>query len=347
VTTVSFLIALSAVGIMGFANQRGDTCTVAAIKEIVATRRINRLAALVETSLWSGGGFVLLNAMGMLPTKPVDYVVGALTALGGSLFGMGALVNRACIFGTVARLGSGEWAYLATPVGFYMGSLAALYLPTPQQSTRESIVLTASTWLVVVVVVLVVARLCEHGLKIRRGNRRTLDHVWSPQVATTIIGVTFPVAFVAAGEWTYTDFISDLAHGGDARLPSRLLLYFALLGGAVLGGWTAGRIQLVTPSVGSVIRCLFGGVLMGVGAALIPGGNTGLILVGAPMLWPYAWLAIASICITIYVAIRMATACESRAVFKSGKRRRSANVQVNGTRVRDGSSRPASPRKNR
>jgi toxin CptA len=43
------------------------------------------------------------------------------TILGGALLGLGAYVNSACVFGAVARLGSGEWAYLATPLGFYAG----------------------------------------------------------------------------------------------------------------------------------------------------------------------------------------------------------------------------------
>jgi hypothetical protein len=45
--------------------------------------------------------------------------------------------------------------------------------------------------------------------------------------------------------------------------------------------------------------------MMGAAATLIPGGNLGLILVGMPLLWPYAWLAFASVCVTIYVAIRI------------------------------------------
>ncbi|MNT83615.1 hypothetical protein D3C72_2235130 [compost metagenome] len=45
--------------------------------------------------------------------------------------------------------------------------------------------------------------------------------------------------------------------------------------------------------------------MMGIGGTLIPGGNTGLVLVGMPLLWPYAWLAFASICITIYFAIHI------------------------------------------
>ena len=36
---------------------------------------------------------------------------------------------------------------------------------------------------------------------------------------------------------------------------------------------------------------------------LIPGSNDGLILVGMPLLWPYAWLAIATMCLAIWAAM--------------------------------------------
>src|SRR3712207_5813016 len=113
---LSILTASAAIGLMGFAIQRGGTCTVAAIEEIVAERRFGRLAALVEASLWVGGGLVLLNAAGLLPVMPVGYAAGFTTVAGGMLLGIGAFVNRTCAIGTIARLGSGEWAYLATPV---------------------------------------------------------------------------------------------------------------------------------------------------------------------------------------------------------------------------------------
>jgi hypothetical protein len=55
----------------------------------------------------------------------------------------------------------------------------------------------------------------------------------------------------------------------------------------------------------SLIRHLAGRLLMGVGGSVKPGGNTGLILLGMPMLWSYAWVAFVTICINIYLAIRM------------------------------------------
>ena len=41
---------------------------------------------------------------------------------------------------------------------------------------------------------------------------------------------------------------------------------------------------------------------MGWGSLLIPGGNDGLILVGMPLLWPYAWVAFACMCLAIGLA---------------------------------------------
>jgi uncharacterized membrane protein YedE/YeeE len=111
----AFLIALAAVGVMGFANQRGSTCTVAALEEVVLKGTVKRLIALFEASLWAAAGLVLLNAAGLLASVPVNYAVGLGTILGGFLFGLGAFVNRACIFGTVARIGSGELQYLTSP----------------------------------------------------------------------------------------------------------------------------------------------------------------------------------------------------------------------------------------
>jgi toxin CptA len=134
----AFLIALVAVGIMRFANQRGGTCTVAALEEVVLKGRFRRLIALFEASLWAGAGFVLLDAAGLLTPIPASYAAGMETMAGGVLFGLGAFVNGSCIFGSVARLGSGDLSYLAMPFGFYLGGLATVHLPSPTQFADRS-----------------------------------------------------------------------------------------------------------------------------------------------------------------------------------------------------------------
>lgn len=42
---------------------------------------------------------------------------------------------------------------------------------------------------------------------------------------------------------------------------------------------------------------------MGWGSLLIPGSNDGLILIGIPLLYSYAWLAFSTMCVTIAAAL--------------------------------------------
>jgi Sulphur transport len=108
-----------------------------------------------------------------------------------------------------------------------------------------------------------------------------------------------------------------LAHGMTSGLFAKMLLGIALLVGATAGGVAAGRLKIVKPDLASMARHLVGGTLMGAGGLLIPGGNTGLALVGLPLLWPYAWLAFMSMCMTIYIALRLRT--RSRPAVDAGR----------------------------
>ena len=129
--------------------------------------------------------------------------------------------------------------------------------------------------------------------------RAPVAAAWSPHGATVIIGITFLVTVVLAGSWAYTDVLAELAQGMAASLPGRAFMALALLVGAMLGGYTAGRLHWHPLSTTGLARCLTGGILMAWGSLLIPGGNDGLILVGMPLFWPYAWVAFSVMCITV------------------------------------------------
>lgn len=300
-----FPIALLAVGVVGFANQRGGTCTLAAVEEIVAEGRYSQLLALFEASLWVAGGLVLFAAFGWFTELPANYAAGIVTIVGGALFGVGAFINRACAFGSLARLGSGEWAYLATPVGLYLGILLTSHVPLPGRLAGSSILLGTPFWLGIVVTAILLARLFSHGRRVQRSGRAGLSNAWSPHLATTVIGIGFVISLAAAGPWTYSSFLGDLATGTERGVMPRIALNLALLGGAIVGGWSAGRLHIVRPDGASLVRCLVGGTIMGMGSRLIPGNNTTLVLVGLPLLHSYAWLAIVSMMLTMYGAIRL------------------------------------------
>ena len=314
-TSLAFLIAALCAGVMGFAIQRGATCTVAAVDEVVSKRSFRRLTSLVEASVWVAGGLLVAQALHLLPRMPSGYPLNAWTVLGGALLGLGAFINRACVFGAIARFGSGEWAYLVTPLGFYQGCLSVgqvFSVTKHQKLPYGSPVLQAPAWIAALFLLFVAWRLARplwgraedaaNAPLLQRARAALASRIWSPHAATTVIGITFFFMLMLVGAWAYTDVLAELARGMAASLVARCLLLLALLLGAAWGGWTAGRFRSTRITATQVLRCLVGGVLMGWGSLLIPGGNDGLILVGMPLLWPYAWVAFLVMCLSIGAA---------------------------------------------
>lgn len=317
-SSVAFVAAAICAGLMGYAIQRGATCTVAAMDEVVRKRSINRLVAMIEASLWVVGGLLIVRAFGALRAMPGGYEVTSVTILGGALLGLGAYVNKACVFGAIARLGSGEWAYVATPLGFYAGCASAPSLFTfsaPPRLPGASPVLAVSAWVALVFAGWMAWRVARplftapfRGIDEANDRCRQIvaglaGRLWTPHAATTVIGVTFLIMFLLVGAWAYTDVLAELAQGMAANLAARVVLVLALLAGAMLGGYTAGRWKSAPLSLAQLAKCFGGGALMGWGSLSIPGGNDGLILLGMPLLWPYAWVAFLTMCATIGLAL--------------------------------------------
>ena len=315
-----WLVAALCVGAMGFAIQRGGTCMVAAVDEVLTQRRAHRLLAMLEASLWVAGSLVLAALVHLAGSMPPGYAISLWTVTGGALLGLGAWVNRACVFGAVARLGSGEWAYVATPVGFYVGCLS-VFTPFPHATTSAlaaaSPLFDAAALLGPLFLAFVLWRLWPTPTALREQGWVTLlrQRVWAPHAATVVIGISFVVTLLLAGRWAYTDALADLARAMGTARPSLglpLLLLLALYVGALLGGLTAGRWRSTKVSAPRLLRCFSGGVLMAWGSLLIPGSNDGLILIGIPLLRPYAWLALASMVVAIAMALLVERAWSRR-----------------------------------
>lgn len=300
---------------MGAAIQRGATCTVAAVSELIDQRRSTRLRSLLEASLWVAAGLLLLRALPLpAPMLPVPYALNGWTVLGAALLGLGAFVNQACVFGAIARLGNGEWVYFATPLGFYIGCLSAGDLfaaARPQAMPPDSPLWAAAPALGL----LFVAHLLWRAIEAWRQRHRPSGSWWTPHVATVSIGLAFLTLLLLEGAWAYTDALADLARGMVMNHGVRLALFACLLAGAVFGGWRAGLWRARPLRASGLLRSFAGGLLMGWGSLLIPGGNDGLILLGLPLLWPYAWVAFATMCGVIALALQLQRAARSRFTF--------------------------------
>ena len=293
----AFLVAAVCASIMGYAIQRGATCMVAAVNEVLTEHSAWRLLGLAEAAVWVAGGVLLWRVMGGLETLPIGYPATPATVAGGLLLGLGAFVTRACVFGAIARFGSGEWAYVLTPIGFFLGCATIWPLIGKFPKMRVASPLFDAAWLLLPFVLFVGWRSIEAANAGRA--RRLAAHVWTPHRATAVIGIVFAISLIAIGPWAYTYALLSLARGSTDGVAVKLVLLIMLFAGALVGGWTAGRLKLRAPTLEAAIRCLGGGVLMGWGSLLIPGGNDELLLVGIPLLQPYAWVAVASMAVAI------------------------------------------------
>ena len=312
-TALALAAAVLFAALMGASIQRGATCTVAAVDELVNHRRSTRLRSLAEAAVWVGVGLLLARSAGLLVQWPGGHALGWQTLLGGALLGGGAYLNRACVFGAIARLSSGEWAYAATPVGFYAGCHLFLKVghgmsPPALQAAPPIMRLPpeAACALGALIVLRIgwgswrsVTAAPPAGQAPASRLSRALASLWSPGPATLLIGLSFLAMMLLAGPWAYTELLADWARDMAGHASMRALLAVSLLAGAGIGGWRAGKWRPVAPRPALLLRCFCGGALMGFGSLFIPGGNDGLILVGMPLLWPYAWVAFASMALAI------------------------------------------------
>lgn len=294
---IVFVVAFCCAATMGFSIQHGGTCMVAAVSQVINERRAGRALALAECSLWVLALGLAATAAGLHYEASPGYPIGRGVLLGGALLGLGAWINGACVFGSIARIGTGDLHYLLTPPGFFLGSLFHASLADPVAMGFSPVPISGPAILALLAMFAVSLLFSlRQSLAVRR-SRSKISVLWTYRHATIAIGIAFVVLSVAAGPWTYTEALAKAAHGKGLPGIDTILLLAGLIGGAMLGGR---RSAMAVPfALRRAITCLGGGALMGLGGALVPGGNDNLILAGLPWLQPHAWLAIATMVLTI------------------------------------------------
>lgn len=306
--TAALLIALPLVFVIGTAIQRGNTCTVVAFDDIVHHGSWDRFLSIVYTWLWVAGGLALLAvATGFTPSAHV-YPVTLWSVVGGLILGAGAVVNGACTTGTIARIGSGEYAYLLTIAGFFSGCLlaprvfghgATTHVASVPQSTSVSH--PALPLIGLAVVAVLTARRLITGPHESFGQ--FLRSAWDPRTAVLIIAVLFVALVQIYAAWAYTDLLGNIARGDTHESIHQLILLAVLLAGAVVAGRTMRGRRLIGPLAPRIVRCFTGGLIMGVGFSVAPGAFDALTLYGQPLLLPFAWVVMAASYVSILIGV--------------------------------------------
>ena len=292
--------------LIGYASQRAGVCMVRAVREVIERRRVHRLAGF---ALAASAAMVVMGLAEWLGANPFMTILGtapdALAIAGGVLFGLGSLLAGNCAMGLLAGLTQGElWRAGAIAAMF----VAALLLGPEMSSTALMLparapVPSALTGHVVLALTLggTVGGLAATYIYRRIGWKR-LKGGWSPLIAMGVVGTASGLLFAADRQWVYTSRIAGIAYGESWELGAMFGLA-ALLAGMTAATVIGGTFRFRAGSVRQWLSALAGGLLMGAGATLVPGGNDAMLFTGVPLLLPNLLAGYASFAATLALAL--------------------------------------------
>ena len=231
----------------------------------------------------------------LAPSTSINFLL----LIGAIAFGLGAFTNDTCLLGSLARLGDGEMRLLALPLGLAIGILAVDHCGFGTDATWPSLISRPSvTGLVTLLVFLAVLVLALVFVSIKSVLRTTAD--WSFGASMIGLGITGGLLYALSPGWTFADLIQRglplrMSPVGEVALTAVI----SSIAGAPTASFRQGNLRLQLPTANGILRSVVGGTLMGIGIALIPGGNDGLILAGVPTLSPGAIVAYLLMTMTI------------------------------------------------
>lgn len=327
--------------ILGFAAHRASICTVRAVAELLSTGRAYCLLSFGKSVLWVLSIILPLLWLGPgLGASIHGYALSSASLLGGFLFGMGAALNGGCSFSTLTRLADGQLRMLVSLLGFALGVLLEIEIaraghiqsPLPADPLILAVVpmagmLTLPLWAWA-------AWELRHLWLTRPQNMRlgelALARQYRLSTAAALMGFANGLLYLFNGPWTYTGALRQGVEGlviaGETPTRVRLSLFAAVFIGMALSAWQRGSFNLdrrIAP-IGAVNFA--GGILMGVGAVMVPGGNDALILYGIPTLSSHALPAYAAmlagiaaviLIMRVFTGVQMRVDC-SRDICNSG-----------------------------
>jgi len=287
----------------------------------MAERRAEMLLAFGRAGLWAAAtAGVLIVAFRLSPPSLQLQQGFAWSVAGGLLFGTGAAVNGGCSLSTLHRLMDGDRSLLLTIVAFCTGvfvwqkvehavawaGVGSVVAPWVRGGPSFSLLLVALlSW-------------CgrEAFLLFRAGRvprARRPDSVrpsHPTRLAAALLGVTGGVLYTVQNAWSYTNFLRSsvaavFSQGHAWPSPLHAALVIALLAGMLVASRQGGPRPPRSPLIHVWRARVGGGFLMGIGGAIVPGGNDTLLLAGIPALSVHALVAYAALLAGIAITLRL------------------------------------------
>jgi hypothetical protein len=288
-TVILSVLLLSLAFLLGFALNRGSTCAVIAMTELVQERRPARFVAFLECTLW---GALTYAAWHLMPGSETRWSGFGFAATGGTIFGVGAFVNGACAFGSVGHLGNGDTEFGFTFLGMYaVATIAGLGGLFPAVMASPMSLAIAPPVAVLMLIGFAVLRFVL--------QRRNVTAYRNMTCAMLAVGVAYATIILLKPGWSIA-----LSHAQPLP-PASVVIVAAMFAGSVFSrALSRSNYRVKWPSFRGAARRLLGGIMMGVGAVLIPGGNDTMLLVGLPQGAEEAVLAYLLFAASIAILVR-------------------------------------------
>lgn len=299
---------------MGYSVNQGGTCAVATAYEILHHRRPRLFIGLLAASATAGLVAVPLVWFASGPAMLAGTVdVSGTLLIGAVVFGIGATINDACLLGSLGRLGEGELRLVVLPVGLAAGFFVADSSGIGGSvQIDESILSVPSTAGFVALAGFAVTLVLALAL-ISRGQIVGQRGQWPLAVSMMVLGATGGALYATAPYWTYADLVHrSLPLAMSLNNDVATLTVTATIAGAVAAGHRRRRWRPQRMTISDVLKTISGGFLMGLGAAVIPGGNDGLILAALPALSVGGAVAYVLMLTTIMAALTVKQAWRGR-----------------------------------
>ena len=312
--------------VIGFAASRAGLCMVKAIEEILTTHHVYLIIGFVKTVAWVYGvTLTLLLIFNNSFANQLVFEYSHYAVIGGLIFGAGAALNSGCSISTLTRLGTGDMGMAVSLIGLSVGLYGAELIRqiVGVSHAKPSILkvnldspLFVLIWLAVLVwMVFEIVRLFKNSSQSSWYNKIIIEP-YRISTAAMLMGISNGILYAFVGPWTYTylvkNEVSRVVFTKNAIDPHAIVLwalFLALIVGTVLSSMLRRKIKLLWKPNVNWANYFFGGTLMGVGAALVPGGNDVLMFHGMPSLSSHAFPAFIAMLIGVTLTLVILNFC--------------------------------------
>jgi hypothetical protein len=294
---LSLLIALMLAFLIGWVSQRMGLCLVNGSAQLLEGRP-TLFVSLVSCGLF---GLMLAPVYGVLGASQPLFTPGvAYSSLigGGLLFGVASVLNNGCSVGTLTKLACGNVNKVFTIIGWVLGIVLwhRLNMLPEQKIILMPSISSGHYWLVIGVVVMVLLFLVAV-----HGDRHLV-------FSSLLLGALTSALYTFEPLWTPSVFFYNLSQmfWMDTAVGVRRIAVFALLLLGMLSFTLYRNTFSYQPfELSKAGVHLLSGVLMGIGASMMLGGNDSQVLLVFPTLSLTSSLPLTSVAIGILVTLRL------------------------------------------